>query len=99
MLKTCRLRVLCLGCALPGLHAHLLSPLHPRAVHPPCSPSIHASLCSLQYAGNVIVYMRQGGTFQGNWFGGLNPGNADEFLTALFACKVGAAPQGRKGGG
>ncbi len=52
--------------------------------HPHPSPL----LCPMQYAGNAIVYRRQDGKFEGNWFGGLNPGNADEFLTALFACKV-----------
>lgn len=45
-------------------------------------------LLALQYAGNVIAYMRRDGTFQGNWFGGLHPGNAEEFLAALLACKV-----------
>ncbi|PRW44595.1 mediator of RNA polymerase II transcription subunit 14 [Chlorella sorokiniana] len=47
-----------------------------------------------KYAGNVIAYTRQDGAFQGNWFGGLNPGNANEFLTALFACKAPHGPAG-----
>jgi hypothetical protein len=27
--------------------------------------------------------------YHGDWFGGINPGNAAQFLDALLACKVG----------
>jgi hypothetical protein len=42
---------------------------------------------SVQYAGNVLVYSR-GKTTNGDWFGGLHTGNAEQFLDALLAAKV-----------
>jgi hypothetical protein len=40
------------------------------------------------YAGNVLVFSRVQ-LYHGDWFGGINPGNAAQFLDALLACKVG----------
>ena len=48
----------------------------------------------LQYAGNVLVYS-SGEPCDGDWFGGLHAGNAEAFLDALLAAKVG---WGRWGG-
>ncbi|PSC70943.1 Altered inheritance of mitochondria 32 [Micractinium conductrix] len=45
------------------------------------------------YAGNVLVYCR-GRSIDGDWFGGVHPGNADEFFAALVAVK---APSGAAG--
>lgn len=41
----------------------------------------------MQYAGNVLVY-GGGLAASGDWFGGLNAGNAASFLSALLACKA-----------
>jgi hypothetical protein len=41
----------------------------------------------LQYAGNVLVF-NHGKQYHGDWFGGINTGNAATFLDALLACKV-----------
>lgn len=45
------------------------------------------------YAGNVLVYSK-GKSTDGDWFGGLHPGNAEAFLDALLAAK---APSGAAG--
>jgi hypothetical protein len=45
-----------------------------------------------QYAGNVIVFSR-GKQYHGDWFGGVNAGNAAAFLDALLKCTVGAGWQ------
>jgi hypothetical protein len=43
--------------------------------------------CWLQYAGNVLVYGASSAC-NGDWFGGVNADNVEEFLEALLAAKV-----------
>lgn len=63
---------------------------------PPSSPPTPP--CSLQYAGNLLVYSRGGDAVDaacsGDWFGGLTARDAPAFLDALLACK---APRGAVG--
>lgn len=49
---------------------------------------IRACLLCLQYAGNVLVYGAMHPS-DGDWFGGLNADNAEQFLDALVNIEVG----------
>ena len=44
-------------------------------------------LLCLQYAGNVLVYGAMS-PCDGDWFGGVNPRNAAEFLDAVINAEV-----------
>ncbi len=44
----------------------------------------------MQYAGNVVVYSAVS-PCDGDWFGGINPDNAEEFLDAMADVQFGSS--------
>jgi hypothetical protein len=66
-----------------ALHALLFAASTGPLAHPHPHPPTHPP----QYAGNVLVY-GQVHPCDGDWFGGLNAGNAEPFLDALLSIEA-----------